>query len=101
VVETQELCQGVTIKIEKISVDTDPYTHVFEVTILAADGSGEPMSSWGESTGSEEWLKGFLRGLQAGSAMCRGRYVHVPRVPMYATRTAVPVPEPEAVVDES
>ena len=99
-VEIQKLCQGVTIKMEKISVNTDPYTHVFQVTIVTEDESHKP-SSWSESTGSEEWLKGFLRGLQAGSAMCRGRYVHVPRIPMYATRTAVPAPEPEAAVDES
>jgi len=101
VAERQELCQGVTIEIEKISVDTDPYTHVFEVTIIAADGSGGPRGSWSESTGSEEWLKGFLRGLQAGSVMGRGRYLQMAGIPMNATRLAVLAPEPEAVVGKA
>ena len=97
----QELCQGVTIEIEKISVDTDPYTHVFEVTIIAADGSGRPIGSWSESTGSEEWLKGFLRGLEAGSVMCGGRYMQMVGIPTSVTRTAVLALGPEAAVDES
>ncbi len=64
---------GTTITIERCRVELEPHIDVFHVSVVQNGGS------WDETFGSEELLRAFLRGVQAG----RGGmdYVPMPEIP--------------------
>lgn len=60
-----------TVHIKRLTVKTDPNVDVFSVQVHSQEGV------WQETLATEELLKAFLRGVQAGAAVI----VFIPEIP--------------------
>lgn len=63
-----------TVHIKRLTVKTDPNVDVFSVQVHSQEGV------WQETLATEELLKAFLRGVQAGAAVA----VSIPEIPKKA-----------------
>ena len=63
-----------TVHIKRLTVKTDPNVDVFSVQVHSQEGV------WQETLATEELLKAFLRGVQAGAAVV----VSIPEIPKKA-----------------
>lgn len=67
--------EGLEIKITKYEVPLDPHIEVFSVEIE------DDKSTWMETIPSEENLRWFLRGVQAGASTFGNKHVSLPEIP--------------------
>ena len=63
------------INITKQMAGDDPEIPIYHVELLSTRGS------WNETWATEELLRAFLRGVEAGAAMCCGAYITQPEIP--------------------
>lgn len=68
----------VKIEVKRIEIPLDPPINVFSVEITKGGGT------WMETLPSEESLRWFLRGIQAG-AQAAGEFVFLPEIPTRAS----------------
>lgn len=70
-----ELVPGVKITITPVETKTDPPITVFSVVIEDKEGV------WSDTFGSQELLRAYLRGIEAGGAMIGNKHVVRPEIP--------------------
>jgi hypothetical protein len=64
-------------KVQRMQVEMDPPLDIFNIELMTSDGV------WTESFGSEEALRTFLRGVEAGCAL--GGRLEIPEIPRRPT----------------
>ena len=64
-----------TIEVKRFELLTDPSIEIFAVEI------GDDKSVWKETIPTEEAMRWFFRGLQAGANMFGGKHIFLPEVP--------------------
>ncbi len=68
------------IKVRRLHVPLDPSTEVFHVVVKRGEGE------WHETCNTEELVRAFLRGVQAGSS----EHVPLPEIPVNAEALEIP-----------
>jgi|GEM_PF-4833230 len=63
------------IEVKRLEISTDPPIEIFEVSI------SDQKSEWRETIPTEETLRWFLRGIQAGASSFGNKYVALPEIP--------------------
>lgn len=69
---------GISITLKRYELPIDPDVHVFLVVIESNEGK------WTETLPTEEGLRLFLKGMQAGAFMYGNKHAAVPEIPVNA-----------------
>lgn len=70
-----ELGGGLSVEIKTVVAETEPLLEVWQVDLFTK------ISSWKESFPTQERLRAFLRGLEAGAMLCANQYLQRPEIP--------------------
>jgi len=74
----QKKIAGKTVEVKRLQMPTDPPIEIFEVQI------SDESSTWSETIPTEEALRWFFRGVQAGASQFGDRFVPLPEIPRHS-----------------